>query len=368
VVARSEHYWTRTRAARNNFHVESDALVDALVAVGSGASAVVPTAFEARLCAVCVALCVGIAFLPSVPSAAIALARARSRLAFARRVAGGQVPSPARGGLRAWLGAELPVTTAWLLIAHIAPSGKLGVDVLAPYVAFAAMGAAAGLVTGPTGLLDRVRAAGAYFVVAAAIGIVIATACALAGTRSLAALVDAQGAWPWQWALFQRPALFAGFVLYLGCAGRMLVLPERAGVLVQAVQPIGQIVVCGLGASVFLGGWRVPVLGALDPDTIASLGAVAFVAKAWLIAALADAAYRATDGRRARVPAVMPAMLAMLALASIAIARPPGAVLETCVGYVVCASVAIVFAHAVVTVMRSSRPMGEGPTHPAPFA
>lgn len=354
----AEHYWTARPRTRNNFRVEAHALAS----VAAGAHGFLLATREARLCVVCVVVLVCVAFCPPVPSLAIALARVRSRLSFAPRARGEQ---PGTSRARLVLGAVLPITAAWALIAHAAPIGKLLVDALAPYVAFAAMGAAADLVSGPTALGARLREAGAYLVAALVVGCVFAIACALGGTRSVATLVDAQGAWPWQWALFQRPALFAAFVLYVGHAGRMLALPECAGVLVHGAQPLGRLVVCGLGACVFLGGWRWPVAAATDPDVARSLGAAAFVAKAWLLAALVDVAHRAGVGRRGVTAS---GFMLTLALGAVAIVAPPTAAMEAGVGLVSFVTLAIVLALSVLALARSSHPMGEGPTHAAPFA
>lgn len=334
----------------------------ALIAAIAEAPGFAPSAHEARLCAVCVAVLVCVAFCPPVPSLAIALARARSRLAFAGRARQGE---PGHSHARVALGAVLPITAVWALVAHAASVGKLQVDALAPYLAFAAMGVAAGLVSGPAAFGERLRVAGAYLRSALVVGCAFAIACALGGTRSIVTLVDAQGAWPWQWALFQKPALLAAFVLYVGHAGRMLALRERAGVLVHGAQPLGRLVVCGLGACVVLGGWQWPVADAIDSGVARSMGAAAFVAKAWWLAALVDVAQRA-GAVRAGMTAF--ALVLTVVLGALALVAPPTAAFEAGVGLVSFATLAGVLALAVLVLARSSHPMGEGPTHPAPFA
>lgn len=329
----------------------------ALAAAIADAPGFALAARQARLCAVCVALLVCVACCPAVPSLAVALARARSRLAFAPRVR-------RTAHARAMLGDLLLTTAGWALVAHVASVGKLPVDTLTPYVAFAAMGAAAGLVSGPARFGERLRAAGAYLVSALVVGGVLAVACALGGTRSMIAMVDAQGTWPWQWALFHKPALFAAFAAYVGHAGRMLSLPESAGVLVHGAQPLGRLVLCGLGACVFLGGWQGPVSDVVDPDVARSLGVAAFVVKAWLLAAFVDLAHRAGAGRTGLTTL---ALLLTVFLGAFAIVFPPAPAFEASLGVVAFATIAIVFALALLVVVGSSHPMGEGPTHPAPF-
>lgn len=132
----------------------------------------------------------------------------------------------------------------------------------------------------------------------------------LTGAVHVHAIVDAQGAAPWQWNLFRNPGLcavgmFSLLVPAFEVDGRdALGVPERAlrGALVFAQ--------CALLTATLLGGWRLPGVGPGEHDEAAAyqmLGALVFFAKAWGLAA-------ATAWSGARLRAVHPAVRARVSL------------------------------------------------------
>lgn len=132
----------------------------------------------------------------------------------------------------------------------------------------------------------------------------------LSGAVHLHAIVEAQGAPPWQWNLFRNPGLcavgmFSLLVPAFEVDGRnALGVPERAlrGALVWAQ--------CALLTATLLGGWRLPGVSAGEHDEAAAfqmLGALVFFAKAWGLTA-------ASAWCGARLRSVHPAVRARVAL------------------------------------------------------
>ncbi len=329
---------------------------EVVLAAGVVATTAVSAARALRLCALCVGVLVCIVCFGPVPSVTIAFARVRSRFLHAH--ASREAHAMHASALALLLGA-LPISVAWFVLARVvavAAARGTPVAALPPYLAFAAMGAAVALGSTAHGLRQRLRGAGAYVASAVVVGFVLVAACALAGTRSIEALVQAQGAWPWQWAVFQKPAALVGCVLYVVHAGSMLALPPGAGPLAQGTRPLGRLIVCGLGAAVFLGGWQSP---------FEALGPTLFVVKAWLFVALADLAQRAGVLGAARTAFGLAIVTVATAVALVVVPAPA---FELGVGRVLFASALLIVACAAIQVARSAHPMGEPPTHPAPFA
>lgn len=109
---------------------------------------------------------------------------------------------------------------------------------------------------------------------AAAVG----AAAILAGTGRADGLVLAQGFGPGDWFAFSHPAAFAALPAFvavtLGAGGE-----SSSTALAQLAGRAHLMVVSGLGALLFLGGWAAPV-GLPEPELV---GVAAFVLKAWLL-------------------------------------------------------------------------------------
>jgi hypothetical protein len=185
------------------------------------------------------------------------------------------------------------------------------------YFGFAALSTALTLMNGCGGLARRARSAAAMLGRMSVLGVLLACACALSGTRSLAGMAAEQGAWPWQWAGLQRPALLLAFPLYcafaaeLGAASLQLGAgsargPRSRGWLrrllessVIAERVFTNVALCVLGVVVFAGGWQSPdELAGLLPAC--ALGGSLFVLKAWALAGVLATARRQCWARRLR--------------------------------------------------------------------
>jgi len=98
------------------------------------------------------------------------------------------------------------------------------------------------------------------------------------GSMTIVGLVAQQGGLPWQWFVFKAPPLLVAFFVFLSGARRLIERSEnRTGSIAFAIM------FAGVGAAVFLGGWRPigPGLTRLiDPIVV---GIVAFAAKAWVL-------------------------------------------------------------------------------------
>ncbi len=130
-------------------------------------------------------------------------------------------------------------------------------------------------------------------------GVAIMVPVAMAGTLSMQGIIQAQGAWPWQWAIFTNPFALVAFVVFfisqLAEGNRTpFDLPEAESELVAGylseyssfrfalyfLVEFGNLWVMGaIAVTLFLGGWQVPFVG---PETYqAARGAGAFPALAW---------------------------------------------------------------------------------------
>lgn len=127
----------------------------------------------------------------------------------------------------------------------------------------------------------------------------IATVVVARGSVRLTDLVAEQGAWPWEWHVFHSPFLLVTFVLYVTALVPELSTRDpleltrepRASLrgLSKLVGWVHLLVMSSLAAALFLGGWRLPGMGAEEQFrnlTSALAGAVVYQAKCWSVVAL----------------------------------------------------------------------------------
>lgn len=142
----------------------------------------------------------------------------------------------------------------------------------------------------------------------------IVAAFAHSGTRSLAGVVGSQGGAPWTWGVFTKPALAVAFLAFILQTSRMApvcVPPGRLSEAIGQVLDVGaRVLVCALGAVVFLGGWGLggwglAASGSWLPDDYGLLGAGLFAVKTWSLSGLLHAARACrfgAQGSRWRLP------------------------------------------------------------------
>ncbi len=129
-------------------------------------------------------------------------------------------------------------------------------------------------------------------------GIALMVPVLMGGTLSTQGLIRAQGPWPWEWFVFRNPAAFAAFFIFftaqLAEANRTpFDLPEAESELVAGFHSeysgfrfglfflveYGNLwVMSALAATLFLGGWQVPFVGA---ELYAELRGTGFPAPGW---------------------------------------------------------------------------------------
>jgi NADH-quinone oxidoreductase subunit H len=130
-------------------------------------------------------------------------------------------------------------------------------------------------------------------------GIAVFVPIVMAGTLSMQGIIREQGAWPWQWFIFQSPfallAFVAFFVAQLAESNRPpFDLPEAESELVAGylaeysafryaiyfLVEFGNVwIMSAIAVSLFFGGWQVPFVGAAQYE--AARGAGAFPALGW---------------------------------------------------------------------------------------
>src|SRR6185436_14144796 len=184
-----------------------------------------------------------------------------------------------------------------------APPGALAVHSLSVYLGLCALTVTLALMSeGP--FAQRARAALSTASRMAVMGVLVACACAASGTRALDGMVHTQGALPWQWAVFGRPALLIAFPLYVVYAARLgaetLALHAQGptATLLIAERVLTNVVLCAFGAAIFLGGWQSP--HELLPPGVdgRALGAALYVVKVWGFALLLSSVRRRGIGAR----------------------------------------------------------------------
>jgi hypothetical protein len=274
---------------------------------------------------------------------------------------GGQVcAASARSFVRALRDAVVPCvcSVGGVLLVWLEPVGFLAVRSISLYLGFAALSVALTLMSDGGTLRERARTASGIAGRILVMGVLIACACALSGTRAFDGMVEWQGGWPVRWALLQKPALLVAFPLYvvfasrLGAATLALEAPGRAARLLIAERVLTNVVLCALGVAIFAGGWQSPPeldVEGIDPRLI---GALLFVAKAWGFAWLLSIARRAGWGEGLRAPSIALACIATVTLTALSIRLEPSYAIELAIGRALGGSFAIV---ALVTVVRALR-------------
>ena len=177
---------------------------------------------------------------------------------------------------------------ALLTVAMLAPDVELKLQATPMYFAIAAVAMWSSLLNAGSAKQMWWRRTATTLVQLGTLALVIALACLLSGTRSLAELVDAQGAAPHRWGLFAQPALFLAFPLFVVILGqspaRNLSNKPWLSTLGYAALLLGRLLLCGLGAVLFLGGWSNLQLHGMGEVEARYLGAALFVAKAFSLA------------------------------------------------------------------------------------
>ncbi|HEX7476212.1 MAG TPA: PDZ domain-containing protein [Polyangiales bacterium] len=201
------------------------------------------------------------------------------------------------------------------------------------------------------------------------LALVVACVAVTAGTRTLASLVAAQGAYPWTFSVFTRPQLSLGFVLFLAHGARLLagLSSTRRSSAALALDVSGRCLLASSAAALFLGGWNVPYLG-VSAFASSVLGGVLFVAKTWLAAWLLGLSRALALGGLRRAWRAWVASFAMLLGTAAWLLFPPSEALERGLGPALFAIFACTALIAVLQVERAAGRLGQQPSHPAPFA
>jgi hypothetical protein len=299
--------------------------------------------------------------LPSLaPWLLRSLARLRSAEPSQLGLWGGQVHARRKSFARALRDAALPClcSAGGVLLVWLEPVGFLAVRSISLYLGFAALSIALTLMSDGGTLRERAVTASGIAGRMLVMGVLIACACALSGTRAFDGMVEWQGGWPVRWALLQKPALLVAFPLYvvfasrLGAATLALEAPGRAARLLIAERVLTNVVLCALGVAIFAGGWQSPP--ELDVEGIDRrlIGALLFVAKTWGFAWTLTLARRAGWGERMRAPSVALACVVTIGLTALSIWLEPSYAIELAIGRALGGSLLIT---AFVTVLRALR-------------
>jgi hypothetical protein len=292
----------------------------------------------------------------------------------------GGVAAPVRRGrrrqraLRALRAALLPaaLSLAGVLLVWLEPVGFLAVRSISIYLGLCAISVTLTLMSDAGSPAERRRAAAGLCGRMAVMGVVIACACALSGTRAFDGMVVGQGAWPSRWAVFQQPALLCAFPLYVVFAGRLgaatlaLEAHGRTAQLLVAERVLTNVVLCALGVAIFAGGWQSPeeiFIDGIDPRLI---GALLYVLKTWAFAFLLSFARRIGLGDGLRRRGIAATCAATTALTGLWLWLPPSPAVELAIGRALCASAAVVLVAALVTARRSLVGVAAGTDRPAP--
>jgi hypothetical protein len=238
-------------------------------------------------------------------------------------------------------------SAAGVLLVWLEPAGFLAVRSLSIYLGLCAVSVTLTLMSEAGSRRERLRAAAGVAGRMLVMGVLIACACALSGTRAFDGMVVGQGAWPVRWAMFQKPALLVAFPLYVLFASRLgaatLALPPHghAGSLLIAERVLTNVVLCALGVAIFAGGWQAPEQ--VDPDDLDPrlVGALLYVLKAWGFAYLLAITRRAALGSSLGLRAIAALCAATVALTALWLWLAPSAAFELALGRALFASAAL---------------------------
>ena len=141
------------------------------------------------------------------------------------------------------------------------------------------------------------RASAVKWLVFAVVASIVGTgavACSV-GTFQIRSLVEAQGGYPWEWSAFRTPA-----AMVLACVGAVAWIdgPDTSewnvvNVASVATEWLGVLLSVAIAVAVFLGGWKLPSVTAVDQHgsvALQMLGAECYLAKVWGTMALVVAA------------------------------------------------------------------------------
>jgi hypothetical protein len=228
-----------------------------------------------------------------------------------------------------------------------------GFDPLLVCLAVVGFGTSAALVVGGgASFRKRGRSAAGNLLSVVVACIPVGYACALGGTRSLDTIVAMQGGAPWQWLVMKNPALALAFPVFLaGCAGGYPFgfsgSRSRPG-WIRFIDASGGVVMCGVGAAVFLGGWQTAGLPYLEAVDLVLAGPALFLAKAWSLAFLVQAAHRRRLAERLGGRAAVVLIVVSGAVTVAWIAFQVGALAEAVTGHALFATALVVGAVAVL--------------------
>ncbi|MCL2778150.1 MAG: PDZ domain-containing protein [Polyangiaceae bacterium] len=143
--------------------------------------------------------------------------------------------------------------------------------------------------TAKSGNFKALRAAIGALGACLALALPFAGMIALEGALSLGELVRSQGALPWEFSAAREPAALVLATAYFGALGWLIHQrsEEPTDTRAYAVERVGVLLACALGAAVFFGGWQLP--DAMGSHQLATklAGALLFLVKSctiqWLI-------------------------------------------------------------------------------------
>ncbi|MDD9934682.1 MAG: hypothetical protein OXT09_13820 [Myxococcales bacterium] len=233
------------------------------------------------------------------------------------------------------------LSLAAVLVVLLEPAGVLRLRSLSIYLAFAAVSVGLSFLAETGSARARVRVAADVGFRMMVLVVLILCACALSGTRTFDGMVADQGAWPWQWALFRKPALLISFPLFLVFAARLgaatLALgdehrPGAAARLLVAERVLTNVVLSAIAVAVYAGGWQSPPEIYLEQVPPRLTGAVLFVLKCWGFAAVLQLARRVELGARLRWPATAAVCAAVVVLTALDVYLDPSQALDLALG------------------------------------
>lgn len=177
-----------------------------------------------------------------------------------------------------------------LLIALVGPSTNLQFHAIPVYFGTAAVVLWVSLAVDRDAWPTRLQHAQSTFGQLIVLAISIGSACALSGTRSIDGVVNAQGFLPHRWAVFAELPQFILFPVFAMTMGksppRNLGFSPQSSALAYAGLLYARLLLCGMGAAIFAGGWASQELSAVGDYQARLLGALAFVTKSFGLAYL----------------------------------------------------------------------------------
>lgn len=200
--------------------------------------------------------------------------------------------------------------------------------------------------------------------------IILSTSLAT-GARSLHDVVEQQGALPLRWGLFTQPGLLLLFPVFVLLECRPAAIDPGPKPWIQGLTYAGlvmaRLLVCGVGAAVFLGGWASHELSFLGPLRAHLLGTLLFALKAYGVALLLHAARALSLGQRSSPWSQLALCAGSMALTISYVILGLGEDARLLSGTVMSTAAALVVTTAGIKVLRSKAPMGSTPKHVAPF-